>query len=899
MTMLLTGPITNFYANTSDNLGGIESLANRAKNHEKKNKDQEAETNDSDCDGVPDALDQCPGGDDSVDTDNDGIPDCADWDGFDALKPEWKCGNNETKVVVCHVPQGNPDNANTLCVSPNAVPTHIADGDYLGPCMVVSCGGNGNDCCFSGVLTDNTLAGDGNPGNELSVNVSSDANNQLALGADGALFVAQDADADPTNELQSWSDLPGIPVDFQDGVDNVDDADNDPNNEKDADWFKAGATSLSNNINDNIYTNGKVGIGLNAPAASLHLVTDNSSNLLKVDGLQSNSIFVNKEGYVGIGTSNIPTFGDAILTVGFSSVFKNSIFHKKGFIYTEGGTGNSKGALGYRSSDNSYFLTSLGSDKIAFAIGFNSLPVAEMRAVQNEGKTFRVTTEEAQSSLPGQKDIANIELESSYYNGSSNRALSRLRNEVANTSTGDYQLDFEVGGQQRMSILSNGNVGIGITTPTAHLQVKGTNDSGFTTNFSLENGSGTPLVDVKNSGSVYIDGDVNIGVSTPDPQTKLDIDGNTLVRGILGVGQKANPGNNEFFRINGQYHPSKLGFVFRGASTSGYETIFQMDDEGTFIHQNSGIRNLSLGTNSQKILTIRDVGKVGINTQNAVTAFDVVGISPIDDVFSVKTGAGVESIYVEDGGKVGIGTTTPSEKLHVTGNVFADGGIFITSDKRFKEDIRPLDGALDKIKRLDGVSYRFRTEAFEKRGFPSGSQLGLIAQNLEEAYPELVKTYEDGYKAVNYDGLIPVLIEGIKEQQQQISQLENENNQIRREMDELRGMMQEFLANYEQPEKIENRTRVNLNGSQSIILDQNVPNPFKERTNIGYVVPADVKDAHIYIFGQTGKIMKKVRLQAGEGVLEVYASNLSSGMYSYSLVIDGQVMDTKKMVVNR
>ena len=324
-----------------------------------------------------------------------------------------------------------------------------------------------------------------------------------------------------------------------------------------------------------------------------------------------------------------------------------------------------------------------------------------------------------------------------------------------------------------------------------------------------------------------------------------------------------------------------------------------MDDEGTFIHQNSGIRNLSLGTNSQKILTIRDVGKVGINTQNAVTAFDVVGISPIDDVFSVKTGAGVESIYVEDGGKVGIGTTTPSEKLHVTGNVFADGGIFITSDKRFKEDIRPLDGALDKIKRLDGVSYRFRTEAFEKRGFPSGSQLGLIAQNLEEAYPELVKTYEDGYKAVNYDGLIPVLIEGIKEQQQQISQLENENNQIRREMDELRGMMQEFLANYEQPEKIENRTRVNLNGSQSIILDQNVPNPFKERTNIGYVVPADVKDAHIYIFGQTGKIMKKVRLQAGEGVLEVYASNLSSGMYSYSLVIDGQVMDTKKMVVNR
>ncbi|MBI5915910.1 MAG: thrombospondin type 3 repeat-containing protein [Bacteroidetes bacterium] len=91
---------------------------------------------DSDCDGVGDACDVCPGGDDSVDNNNDGLPDCKYPPAFNQIIAAWKCGNNNSKVSVCH--NGN----NTLCISYSAVQAHINHGDYIGPCGNASCGQN-------------------------------------------------------------------------------------------------------------------------------------------------------------------------------------------------------------------------------------------------------------------------------------------------------------------------------------------------------------------------------------------------------------------------------------------------------------------------------------------------------------------------------------------------------------------------------------------------------------------------------------------------------------------------------------------------------------------------------------------------------------------------------------
>ena len=91
---------------------------------------------DSDCDGVGDICDICAGGDDTVDNNADGIPDCSQALDIDDYSDDWKCGNNNNKVKLCHVPPGNPNNPQELCVSVNSIPSHLAnhEGDAVGPC---------------------------------------------------------------------------------------------------------------------------------------------------------------------------------------------------------------------------------------------------------------------------------------------------------------------------------------------------------------------------------------------------------------------------------------------------------------------------------------------------------------------------------------------------------------------------------------------------------------------------------------------------------------------------------------------------------------------------------------------------------------------------------------------
>lgn len=84
------------------------------------------------------------------------------------------------------------------------------------------------------------------------------------------------------------------------------------------------------------------------------------------------------------------------------------------------------------------------------------------------------------------------------------------------------------------------------------------------------------------------------------------------------------------------------------------------------------------------------------------------------------------------------------------------------SDEKLKKDISTIDGALDKVKQLRGVDYTWK-ESEEK-------SKGVIAQELQEVFPELVSESESGL-SVNYNGIIGVLIEAIKEQQKQIDKL--------------------------------------------------------------------------------------------------------------------------------
>lgn len=115
-----------------------------------------------------------------------------------------------------------------------------------------------------------------------------------------------------------------------------------------------------------------------------------------------------------------------------------------------------------------------------------------------------------------------------------------------------------------------------------------------------------------------------------------------------------------------------------------------------------------------------------------------------------------------------------SGDVRVSGNIAVGGIMTCSSDRRFKKNIQVLPNTLNKVMQLQGVSYEWRAEEFPSRNFGAGTQIGLIAQDVEALFPDLVTTDGSGYKSVNYIGLVPVLIEAIKAQQAQIEGLQQQ-----------------------------------------------------------------------------------------------------------------------------
>jgi hypothetical protein len=122
---------------------------------------------------------------------------------------------------------------------------------------------------------------------------------------------------------------------------------------------------------------------------------------------------------------------------------------------------------------------------------------------------------------------------------------------------------------------------------------------------------------------------------------------------------------------------------------------------------------------------------------------------------------------------------TATGALTVTGAITATGDItaFAASDIRFKENITAIESPIEKIKMISGNTYDWKAENKDIHGF-EGNDVGVIAQEIEVVLPQLVVTRDNGYKAVKYDKLVALLIEGMKEQQKQIEDLSNKINKL-------------------------------------------------------------------------------------------------------------------------
>ena len=160
---------------------------------------------------------------------------------------------------------------------------------------------------------------------------------------------------------------------------------------------------------------------------------------------------------------------------------------------------------------------------------------------------------------------------------------------------------------------------------------------------------------------------------------------------------------------------------------------------------------------------------------------------------------GDEYPYLVIGGKNSNGCT-----LYVNGYA---GGLYSwwsSSDARLKKDVETISGALDKVLKLRGVSFYWKNKAemAEAKGISADSidynyddkkHIGVIAQELEAEFPELVKTDDKGFKSVEYSNIAPILIEAVKEQQAIITSQDKKIEAQQKEIDELKAQLEAIL----------------------------------------------------------------------------------------------------------
>lgn len=208
---------------------------------------------------------------------------------------------------------------------------------------------------------------------------------------------------------------------------------------------------------------------------------------------------------------------------------------------------------------------------------------------------------------------------------------------------------------------------------------------------------------------------------------------------------------------------------------------------------------------------------------------------------------------------------------------------------RLKENVISLsesdeDETLSKLLALNVIKYNYINRSQEDSDTVSIKKTdvqnpeihyGLSAQQLIELYPDLVCMGQDGYYGVKYLEIVPILIRSIQE--------------LKQELDEAKG----FAA----------RTRSETGISQPVdnqnILFQNTPNPFNEQTIIRYKLANDVQSAFICIFDMSGKMLKKIPVSPYDDSVSISGYELDEGMFLYSLIVNGQEIDTKKMVITK
>jgi hypothetical protein len=381
------------------------------------------------------------------------------------------------------------------------------------------------------------------------------------------------------------------------------------------------------------------------------------------------------------------------------------------------------------------------------------------------------------------------------------------------------------------------NVGIGTTTPKAPLQIHSnvTYALGITTLFKISDNFKTWNIGLGAEGDRFsiasedlaerftiIKSNGNVGIGTISPGSKLEVAGQVKITGgspgtgkvltsdASGLANWATPMWSQW-GANGNSLYYSNGNVGLGTSSPNYRLSIY-DENFAYIHfMNSasgtgGSDGFLIGNtpgggspvwiwnreNSNMHFATNNANRMIINADGHVSLMSYLDLNT-DGIFKALSVAGKQALwwdgtyfswgydatynYFAKPVTIGDPANHTSYMLYVKGNAYTTGS-WGSSDMRFKKNISSIDNSLHRLMKIRGASFEFRNDEFRDYQFTEGRQFGFIAQELEKEFPEVVRTESDGYKSVNYNAIIPVLLEAIKE-------LKAENNALRASLEQL------------------------------------------------------------------------------------------------------------------
>lgn len=499
-----------------------------------------------------------------------------------------------------------------------------------------------------------------------------------------------------------------------------------------------------------------------------------------------------------------------------------------------------------------------------------------------------------------------------------------VKTDTLGTKT-NQSVNFITNNASRMFISKTGQVGIGTTTPAFLFDVQGPGNASMS--FKSTTGTANVILDRFNSGSTagvnyrtngvpywqtgtinndnfvirnlnlgapafaILYSNSNIGVGTNTPADKFTVAGGTTAADTVAViSAKVNyVGNFDVAAITAESAPAG-GY---GLGVDAYGDFIGVAASSSFI----GAYGYSQGFDT----TVANTGTVyGLYGQAALGAsgIGVYGTSGYGNfqygVYGTTLNGNADTAGVKKWAGYFIGDIAATRYFN-----FSDG--------RLKTNVQPINNAVESLKKIKTGSYDFKRAEYPDLDLPAGKQLGFFAENVETVFPELVKDATSAkitdkkrnvvansvsFKAVNYTGLLPVVVEAIKEQQ---LQLDAKDKQIAEQQAKLNDLQNQINTIKEILEKSNaNRTAVSLQNNSE--LSQNIPNPVNGTSEIKYLI-SENKTGSIAISDAKGNAVKTINGLTGSGIVTIDTAKLAAGNYSYSLIVNGEVIASKTMVV--